>query len=65
MGTSTSSSSSGSIPLPPQANTSARALSTPQASSSPQAPSTSAPVQEDIQTRDSENYTSEELDQAL
>eukprot|EP00969_Alexandrium_andersonii_P129538 5725137-Alexandrium_andersonii.AAC.1 len=63
MGTS-SSSSSGSTPSPPQANSSGQAPSTPQASSSPQAPS-SASVPEDAQMRDTENYTSAELDAAL
>eukprot|EP00969_Alexandrium_andersonii_P353994 15441146-Alexandrium_andersonii.AAC.1 len=63
MGTSTSS-SSGSTPSPPQADTSGQAPSRPQASPSPQAPSTSAPVQEDTQTQDSENCTSAELDMA-
>eukprot|EP00969_Alexandrium_andersonii_P260332 11509800-Alexandrium_andersonii.AAC.1 len=67
MGTSTSSSSSsGSTPSQPQANTSAQAPSTPQASSSSKAPSTSAaPVQEDYQMQGPENYTSEELTTAL
>eukprot|EP00969_Alexandrium_andersonii_P102469 4522604-Alexandrium_andersonii.AAC.1 len=64
MGTSTSS-SSGSTPSLPQANTSGQAPSTPQADSSPQASSTSAPIQEDTQMQDPENYTSAELDAAL
>eukprot|EP00969_Alexandrium_andersonii_P286068 12647129-Alexandrium_andersonii.AAC.1 len=64
MGTSTSS-SPGSTPSPPQANTSAQAPSTPQAGSSSQAPSASAPVQEDSHMQDPENYISEELNTAL
>eukprot|EP00969_Alexandrium_andersonii_P365444 15466264-Alexandrium_andersonii.AAC.1 len=47
-----------STPLPPQA-------STPQADSSPQAPPTSAPVQEETQMQVSGNYAPDELNAAL